>query len=304
MGTSTAEITIGSPYTSSTAPLTGNFVITCANADGNEFSTREMSIWTDTDYIAMYLHWDIPHLMLKMYVYSTGVYDYRDNGLDFLLIFQDLHSDPAQCSLKSGSTTAIEGGNNVTYRNTTPRPYGTNLMFEPVPLEMLYHDATLPQVLVTVNGIEGLCPGFNCDYKYSTAPSEITSQALGANGLDITIAGTSLPTADVRVVLGNVACGTVTAAETSITCTLAENPAAGSWDVEVYEPKGRVPLATGVAKIDVALVVTAISPATGLNQLGGDVLTLTGTGFDKVMTNVAVAFSDSTTCAVQTSTAT
>ena len=191
----------------------------------------------------------------------------------------------------------------MTYRNTTPRPYGNNLMFEPVPLEMLYHDADKPQVLVTVNGIEGLCPNFNCDYLYKTAPSEITAQAL-ANNVEITVAGTSLPTADVRVVLGNVACGTVTATETSITCTLAESPAAGSWDVEVYEPKGRVPLATGVAKIDVALVVTAISPNTGLNQLGGDVLTLTGTGFDKVMTNVAVAFSDSTTCAVQTSTAT
>jgi len=48
-------------------------------------------------------------------------------------------------------------------------------MFEPVPLEMLYHDADKPQVLVKVNKIEGLCPNFNCDYVYGTAASEVTA---------------------------------------------------------------------------------------------------------------------------------
>ena len=176
-------------------------------------------------------------------------------------------------------------------------------MFEPVPLEMLYHDATKPQVLVKVDGIEGLCPNFNCDYLYKTAPSEITAQSI-ADNVNISITGTSLPVTDVRVVLGNAECGTVTASETSITCTLAVLPAAGSWDVEVYEPKGRVPIASTVSKISIPLVVTSITPDSNLNQLGGDVLTLTGTGFDKDMSKVSVAFSDSTTCTIQSSSAT
>jgi len=45
-----------------------------------------MHIWESTDNIQMYLHWDIPHLMLKMLVVHPSK-DYRDNGLDFLLIF-------------------------------------------------------------------------------------------------------------------------------------------------------------------------------------------------------------------------
>lgn len=60
--------------------------------------------------------------------------------------------------IKSGKNKPIAGGGTITYVNTTPRSAGNNLMFEPVPLEMLYHDAAKPQVLITVNKIEGVCP--------------------------------------------------------------------------------------------------------------------------------------------------
>jgi len=195
----------------------------------------------------------------------------------------------------------MEGGKSITFKQSTSRPYGQNLMFEPVPLEMLYHDAAKPQVLVKIKGIEGLCPGFNCDYLYKAAPSEITAQAL-ANEKELTITGTSLPTENVRVVLGNAECGTVTAEATKITCTLKVLPAAGSWDVKVYEPKGLVPIKAGTAKISVALVVTKVDPATPLNQLGGDVLTLTGKGFDSDTSQTSVKFSDDTKCDVESAT--
>lgn len=222
----TSEIVIGLPYTKSTPPITGNFIISCPNDDKNDFDTREMSIWEDTDNIAMYMHWDIPHLQLKMYVYDNGKYSYRDNGISFALVFQDYHGNPPQCTIKTGVTTAIAGGATLTYDSKTTRSYGKNLMFEPVPLEMLYHDAEKPQVMVKVKGIEGLCPGFNCDYEYEAATSSITAQAL-ANKKELTITGTGLPTKDVSVVLGNAKCGTVTATATEIKCTLATLPAAG-----------------------------------------------------------------------------
>jgi len=176
-------------------------------------------------------------------------------------------------------------------------------MFEPVPLDMLYHDAEKPQVLVKVNKLAGICHGFNCDYVYETATSKITAQAL-ANGKDVKITGTSLPTTNVRVVLGNTECGAVTATATEVTCTLTVLPAAGSWNVELYEAKGLVPIADGTAKIDVSLVVSSISPKSSLNQLGGDVITIVGTGFDKDKSKVTVAFSDTTKCDVQSSSAT
>jgi hypothetical protein len=47
--------------------------------------------------------------------------------------------------------------------------------------------------------------------------------------------------------------------------------------------------------------VTSISPATDLNQLGGDILTIVGKGFDSDFTNTEVKFSDNTKCTVITS---
>ena len=92
--------------------------------------------------------------------------------MEFVIVFQDLHEDPKQCEIKSASgDNPLKGGKKIVYKNTTPRPYGKNIMFEPVPLEMLYHDADKPQVMVKVKGLEGICPGFNCDYQYKAATS-------------------------------------------------------------------------------------------------------------------------------------
>ena len=82
-------------------------------------------------------------------------------------------------------------------------------MFEPVPLSMLYTDAQKPQVMVNVNGIEGVCPDFNCDYVYVDTNALITGQTL--SGDTLTITGSNLPTSDVAVALANSQCGTVTA---------------------------------------------------------------------------------------------
>jgi hypothetical protein len=49
----------------------------------------------------------------------------------------------------------------------------------------------------------------------------------------------------------------------------------------------------------VGLVIDSISPDSDLNQLGGDVLTFSGTGFDSLdISASSVVFSDDTTCIV------
>ena len=73
------------------------------------------------------------------------------------------------------------------------REYGQNLFFEPMPLEFIYTDAQKPQVMISVNGVEGVCPEFNCDYIYIDTDSEIQGQTL-TNGVDLTITGVGLPT--------------------------------------------------------------------------------------------------------------
>lgn len=104
-------------------------------------------------------------------------------------------------------------------------------MFEPIPLEFIYSDAQKPQVLVSVNGIDAVCPDFNCDYLYIDTDSVIQSQTL-TNGVDLTITGVGLPTEDIKVRFANAECeGEIIATDTEVTCTLNFLPAAGSWDV-------------------------------------------------------------------------
>ena len=104
-------------------------------------------------------------------------------------------------------------------------------MFEPVPLEMLYSDVDKPQVSINVNGIDAVCPEFNCDYLYLDPIGEITAQSLSEEGDVLTITGTNLPTENLAVSIANSACTSIEASETEITSTLDVAAAAGSWDV-------------------------------------------------------------------------
>ena len=79
-------------------------------------------------------------------------------------------------------------------------------------------------------------------------------------------------------------------------------PAAGSWNVRLIDYRGLIPINSTVTTIDVALVIDAVSPATDLNQLGGDVITFTGSGFDTDLVLTNITFSDDSTCIVASAT--
>ena len=80
--------------------------------------------------------------------------------------------------------------------------------------------------------------------------------------------------------------------------------AAGEWDIKLIDVNGLTPKEETVATISVPLSVTNVDPIEGLNQLGGDILTLTGEGFDQVTDTTTVTFSDGTACIVLPSSAT
>ena len=300
-GATTSTITIATPYEQSTPPLSGAFYISCPNDDGTEFRTRDLGYGHWDQGIDFYVHLEIPHLQFKAYIRSTSKYSYRQNGIELMLVFQDYHGDVPQCTIHPSESNPLEGNDVIEYNAITYREYGQNLMFEPIPLEFMYTDATQPQVLVSVNGIDGVCPEFNCDFLYIEPAGLITSQVL-TDGLDLTITGTSLPTEDIRVILANAECESITASETDITCTLSHYPAAGSWDVRVLDYRGLIPLADDADCIDVDLVVDSVTPNTDLNQLGGDLLTFVGTGFDAVTDDTTIVFGDETTCIVVSAT--
>lgn len=92
-----------------------------------------------------------------------------------------------------------------------------------------------------------------------------------------------LPTEDIKVRFANAECeGEIIASATEITCTLNFLPAAGPWCVEVIDYRGLIPIDDSIEPIDIDLVIDGISPNSDLNQLGGDELTFTGTGFDSL----------------------
>ncbi len=107
-----------------------------------------------------------------------------------------------------------------------------------------------------------------------------------------------MPTEDVNIRLNNAYCDitNMVATESEITCTLTSLPAAGSWNIEVFDLKGLIPVDPSTALIEVDLVIDSVTPNTQLNQLGGDILHLIGTGFDQNFENTELLFPDGTTC--------
>ena len=89
-----------------------------------------------------------------------------------------------------------------------------------------------------------------------------------------------MPTENVKIRFANADCIDIIATDSEITCNLSVGPAAGTWDVQLTDSSGLILKETSVEAIDVALNTIDISPSSGLNQLGGDVLTITGSGFD------------------------
>jgi hypothetical protein len=110
----------------------------------------------------------------------------------------------------------------------------------------------------------------------------------------------------VTVTFGGVTCASSPAPTytvTQIQCTLANAPRAGSIKVEIRTDQGLIPVASGVTAVSIPLVVSSVSPTT-INPMGGNTLTITGTGFPIDKTFVSVALSDGAKCAVISTTET
>jgi hypothetical protein len=215
----TSQMTLTKPTDqggiSSSSPLSGNYIINCPDPDNNAaiLSTREIhwSSWGPS--IEHALMQDIPFLSSKIVVKDLGVkgQSYWDNARRFAIIFEGMTKDMPQCYITTGINSPM-AGENVAFGATTLAEFGENLIFEPIPQEMIYTAATRPQILVNVEGISAACANFNCDYLYVDSTALVTSQSL--SGKDLTITGTNLPVNLINVRLGDVGCGPTTGSAT------------------------------------------------------------------------------------------
>lgn len=174
----------------------------------------------------------------------------------------------------------------MTMTVTTIQEYGVNRFYEAVPLEMLFSDAQSPSVQVIVDGIDALCINSNCDYAYIANAGSVTSQEL--SGKSVTVQGTDLPTTEVSLEFGGTECDSTTISTdgSTVTCDLIHFPAAGIWSVQLSGPNGKIAVDLSVADIEVSMQIDSISPSTDLNQNGGNIITVQGTGFPRVATDV------------------
>jgi hypothetical protein len=225
--TSTATFLVTPPSQGvlSTPPLAGKYTITCTDTDGIEWTTPEMGyssyeVWTE--------YWmtnGIPFLANKITVTNAKEFGYAENGVSLNIIMSGIHYGPAACTIQSGVDEPITG-NDPLFAVEITREYGASLILEPIPIEFLSTDATSPQVLISVNGIDAVCPGFNCDYMYVPTTAVIATTTL--SGSVLTIVGTDLPTIE-SITFGTVNCAVTSSSETEIVCALDHTPLAGEW---------------------------------------------------------------------------
>jgi hypothetical protein len=175
---------------------------------------------------------------------------------------------------------------------------------------MLYTPAEVPQVTVRVNGLPAVCPKNNCGYSYIEAGEQSITQ-ISLSGTDLTIEGSDFnqqqscnsgASEDLSVEFANTKCGVTSSDldQSKIDCALPNSPAAGTHHAKIHGKCGYFKFESSTP-IDVPLVISDVqssSGTTGLNKLGGDTLTITGTGFPLDKEPVVSFVHDGTDCKV------
>ncbi|TNV88211.1 hypothetical protein FGO68_gene8985 [Halteria grandinella] len=291
----TISITLPKNYQISDTPVTGSFKLKCVMPDGTWNQTVDMTSMLGLSNIITNIHNACPFYREKFELWEGPTYTYLDDGRDLLIRFRNLNMDIPQWEILSSTSNPLQG-NEIYLNSTTWIPYSSqNLFYEPVPYEFLYTNETIPQVIVSVNGVEAVCTTLNCGYEYKEPLSVITGYSL--DGQMLTIEGEGL-TSDIQsITLGGVQCQDILfESDQLITCTLTQ--VAGSWRPILITKNGMIPLNTEDS-IEVSLTITSIEPTTSLNPFGGTQLTITGANLPQSTSDISVTFEDGTICEIE-----
>lgn len=84
---------------------------------------------------------ECPFMRDKIKVYRkayhwSGAWESQTIGQAFYLYFRGYNANPAQFEIISDEEDPLKG-DGITFENTTPIPFSKNLLFEPIPFEML-----------------------------------------------------------------------------------------------------------------------------------------------------------------------
>jgi hypothetical protein len=233
------------------------------------------------------------------------------NGQAFQIKFYGTNENPGTFEFMSATNTPLTG-TNITYLNATIIEKSHNLFWEPIPFELLKTYETEPQVIISVDGLPAVCHSMDCGFKFVEAIGAMTTFTFDEATFELVITGVALPAEEdisfVRFADANCVVDPATLTTETIICTLDRDPAGGDWQPTLMSLKGTIPLDLAAPTVTITTTLTVVTPDTGLNTQGGDILTFTGTFLpsDLLTSTVEIAFSDSgsTSCVSQSTTST
>jgi len=240
-----------------------------------------------------------------------GSYADEENGIKIAIFMEGINRQVPLCWIEPGNNNPYD----QQYARTDAerlRTFGENLWFDPIPLEMLYTPAYEPQVRVTVDGLDSVCPEENCGYTYiesigSLSDVELVGSRMFVRGAFVNEQAHAFEAnTPIKVKLAGAECVLSNEYDPSsnvFECDLAGAPQAGEHRVSVTGPYGDFDN-TSTPLFTVDLVIDTVEPSTDLNPFGGNTVVISGSGFSNDASEVSVTFDDGTICKVTVSTST
>jgi hypothetical protein len=204
-------------------------------------------------------------------------YSHYTLGKQFYIDFSSYPDDPGQYEVVPYEENPLVG-QNIQYNSEAVIEYGKNLMFWPIPFEMLETYEEKPQMIVEVDHMPAVCHSMDCGFMHIPAVGEITGFTFSSSTNKVTITGTDLPDNISKLQSMNFArspctpnpSDAVTGAlsGTSIECTLTREPTCGTWIPEATTFFGNVPYADSVTGLEMPCTIASATPMLDLNMLG------------------------------------
>lgn len=208
-----------------------------------------------------------------------------------------MNTDPGQFEIVAGENL---DGTDITFWAETIVPYSDNLWYESVPFEFIRTFEEKPQLIVTVDDVPAVCHNLTCDFTYIEPVGEVTSYGYDQTTKTLTLEGTDFPNVITDILSVYFALTHCTIDESSLTdtyleCILDEDPTCGDHLPILTSTLGVIPNADGLVPEEFLCTLDSIFPATNLNLLGGDNITLSGSLLPKDLSTstVSIVFTDS-----------
>ena len=159
--------------------------------------------------------------------------------------------------------------------------HSKNLFWEQIPPEYLSVGDVEGLVQVKTKGLESACPKLDCTFSYAATAPEITDFDYDTGSRLLNIRGTNFDRRTIESIeFGGEPCESMSKTSTEVNCTLPNSPVGGVYQPEVIYEEGVWMLPAKTITID--YTITSVTPST-LNPSGGQLLTITGSGFPKTL---------------------